>query len=88
MLVEILKLSGLLPKSLDNIVELCYYMHIVERGDTVTDTIVGFRINEEKVRQLQAQATREDRSLSSLIRRLIDKHLKEQAAKEANDVRK
>ena len=56
----------------------------------MTDTIVGFRINEEKVRQLQAQATREDRSLSSLIRRLIDKHLKEQAAKaakEANDVR-
>ena len=56
----------------------------------MTDTIVGFRINEEKVRQLQAQADREDRSLSSLIRRLIDKHLEEQAAKaakEANDVR-
>ena len=53
-------------------------------------TLVAFRIDNEIVEQLRDQAKREDRSLSSLLRRVIDKYLKEQGArkqvaKEANN---
>jgi len=56
-----------------------------------TKSFIGFHVDTAIVRQLQAQATREDRSLASLLRRMIDKHLKEQEAgkqpaKEASDV--
>ena len=53
-------------------------------------SFIGFHIDTAIVRQLQAQATREDRSLASLLRRIIDKHLEKQEAgkqpaKEAGD---
>ena len=48
-------------------------------------SFIGFHVDTAIVRKLQAQATREDRSLSSLLRRLIDKHLKEQTGKDTPD---
>ena len=45
-----------------------------------TKSFIGFHVGTAIVRQLQAQATREDRSLASLLRRVIDKHLQEQGA--------
>jgi len=51
----------------------------------MADTIVGFRVDEEIARRLQAQAEREERSVSGLLRRLVARYLKEQGAKNAKN---
>ena len=51
----------------------------------MSKTIIGFQVDDEIREQLEEQARREDRSLSSLIRRLIDKYLKEQEANNGKD---